>query len=290
MENKRLKENQSAGKLSKKRLAKKRVKELTEGLFSSFCDFLLYWFLLLPVSSLGKSKTSVAVYQMFRDADRLHHDINYQTFKNAYIKLRRKGLIRSIKEWRNKKIATKEGIKRLKSILPFYDEKRFWDGNLYLVQYDIPRKQNHLRNWLRDWLLKKLRAIFLQESLYLIFFNPQELIANFLKDKPHFQGNILISKLEKDGILGEEKIEDFLWRKTGLEELNAEYQNFIDKYKNKKIKEVNLGEVFREFFSILNKDPQIPFELLPKHYLGDEAYLLFLKFFKNRSKFLKVDY
>lgn len=269
----------SLGKKVKKRLSSKKIKKITEGLFSNLCDFFLYWLFLLPASSFGKSRSPADIYQMFREADSLHCEINYQSFKNAYRKLREKGLIETIKEWRNKRVATKEGIKRLKSNLPFYDEKRFWDGNLYLVQYDIPRTQNRIRNLLRDWFLKNLGAIALQDSLYLVFLNPQDLLRDFLKDKTNFEGNILISKLNKDGILGEERLEDFIWYKSGLAELNVEYQNFIDKYK--KAKKVNRSELFRDYFSILKKDPQIPFELLPDEYLGDEAYLLFLKFFKN---------
>lgn len=267
------------GEAARKRINAKRIREITDGLFSTLTDFILYWFLVLPTASLGKSRTSSGMYRAFFQADKTMQEINYRYFKNAYRKLKEKGLINSIKEWKNKQIATKNGLKRLRSLLPSYHEERFWDGNLYIVQYDIPERQSWIRNLLRDYFLKKLGAILLQESSYLLFNNPQDLINRLLKDKPDFEGNILISKLTKEGILGEENIEEFIWYKSGLYDVNNDYRNFIEKYKEKE--KISTVEMFREYFSILKKDPQIPFEFLPDEYLGDEAYLLFLKYFKK---------
>lgn len=266
------------GKKATRRVNTKKIKQVTDGLFSNLVDFVLYTLLLLPASSFGKQSTSIGVYKMFNEADMLQKDINYKSFKNALRKLKEKGLIKSLKDWTNQQIATKEGIKRLKSIVPFYDEERFWDGNLYLIQYDVPRKQNRIRNILRDLFLKKLRAVKLQQSLYLLFYNPQDLIKQFLKDKPNFEGNILISKLTKDGILGEDLMQ-FIWKQSGLADLNEKYRNFIDKYN--KIITSSSSEMAKDFFSILKQDPQVPFALLPDEYLGDKAYLLFQKSIKN---------
>jgi CRISPR-associated endonuclease Cas2 len=267
------------GILAKRRINAKQIREMTDGLFSTLTDLVLYWLLLLPAASFGKSRSSLGVYKAFAEAETMMEEINYHCFKNALRKLKEKGLINSIKEWRSKQIATKEGWGRLKEVLPSYREKRFWDGNFYLIQYDIPENQRGIRNSLRDYFLKKLGAVLLQESSYLVFNNPQDLIQKFLEDKPHFEGNILISKLTKDGFLGEDDIKEFIWYKSGLYDVNNEYRNFIDKYKNKK--DVSLAEVFKDYFFILQKDPQIPFELLPDEYLGDEVYLLFLRHFKN---------
>lgn len=278
-------EKKKARKSAEKRVNARRIKKATEGLVSNVVDFLLYTFLLLPASSFGKHATSSGVYKTFAEADLLQKDINYQSFKNAFRKLREKGLINRIEDWTTKQIATQEGIKRLNSIVPFYDEERFWDGNLYLIQYDVPRKNNYIRNTLRDFFLKKLRAVKLQQSLYLIFYNPQELLKKFLKNKSDFEGNILISKLTKDGILGED-LKQFLWKQSGLTELNQKYRDFIDKYtKNHTFPR---GEIFKDYFSILEKDPQIPFALLPDEYLGDEAYLLFQKQFNNTLFYMHV--
>jgi len=264
---------------ARRRVVAKQIRQITDGLFSSLTDFVLFWLLFLPAASFGKTRSSRAIYQMFNQAERMLQEINYHSFKNAYRKLKEKGLIESIKEWKNKKIATNKGLKRLKSLLPCYDEERFWDKNLYIVQYDIPEDQDYIRDQFRDWFLKKLGGIKLQESSYLLFYNPQELIKKFLKDKQDFQGIIIISKLAKEGFLGEEKIEDFIWWRSGLAELNEEYREFLTKYGKKE--KISLTKMFKDYCNLLKKDPQVPFELLPDEYLGDEAYLLVKKFLKN---------
>jgi phenylacetic acid degradation operon negative regulatory protein len=270
--------SQKIGEKARKRVSSKQIKQITEGLFSSLADCVLFYLLLLPAASFGKSRSSRGVYEMFNQAEGALQEINYYFFKNAYRKLKEKGLIASIKEWKNKRVATNKGLRRLKNLLPFYDEERVWDKNLYIIQYDIPEKQSYIRDQFRDWFLKKLGGIRLQESSYLLFNNPQELIKRFLKEKRDFEGVILISKLTKDGFLGEEKIEDFIWWQSGLAELNVEYREFLDKYDKEKN---SLSKMFQDYFNLLKKDPQVPFELLPDEYLGDEAYLLFNKYFKK---------
>lgn len=266
------------GALAKRRETAKTIRQITDGLFSSLVDFTLYSLLLLPAASFGKRASSAGVYSTFKEADEMLSVCDFQSFKNALRKLKEKGFISSIRDWQNKKIATLEGLKKLKMILPFYDEKRFWDGNLYILQYDISVDQNKVRDAL--WrFLKKLGAVKLQQSSYLLFSNPAELINEFLKDYPYFSGNTLISKLTKQGILGGEDISKFLWSRAGMDEVNSQYRSFIDRYKMSK--DISKSKIFLDYFSILRKDPQIPFELLSDEYLGDEAYLLFLRLSKN---------
>ena len=267
------------GQKALRRVNSKQLREITDGLFSYLTDFVLFWFLFLPAASFGKRRSSQDIYKMFSEAEQSLEAINYRSFKNAYRKLKEKGLINSIKQWRNKAIATGKGLRRLKSLLPFYDEERFWDKNLYIVQYDIAEKQSRIRDQFRDWFIKRLGGIRLQESSYLLFYNPQELVKRFLKDKQDFEGVILISKMTKDGFLGEEKIEDFIWWQAGLAELNVEYREFLEEYSKKE--KISLSKMFQDYFNLLKKDPQVPFELLPDEYLGDEAYLLFNKYFKK---------
>jgi phenylacetic acid degradation operon negative regulatory protein len=266
------------GEKAGRRIIAQKVSQITQGLFSNLADFTLYFLLFLPTASLGKPATSSGIYHTFQEADQALGEINYDSFKNAIRKLKEKGFLNNFKEWKNKKIATIEGTKRLNSVLPFYHEERFWDGNFYIVQYDIPLEQNRIRNLLRE-LLKRLGSIKLQKSSYLLFYNPQDLIKQFLSKHQEFSGNILISQLTKHGILGNEDMVKFLWQQAGLEEINLEYKEFIDKYRSGK--NFSHQEMFIDYFSILKKDPQIPFELLPTNYLGDKAYLLFLKYFKT---------
>lgn len=260
------------------RVIAKKINQTTEGIFSSLIDFTLYSLLLLPAASFGKSTTSRGIYEAFGEANALFKEINYHTFKNSWRKLTEKGLINSLKDWAKKEIATTEGKKRIQSLLPFYDEKRFWDGNLYIVQYDIPIIQNSLRNDFRQFFLKKLGAVMLQASSYLLFYNPDKLIKKYLGQKQEFEGNILVSKLTKDGFIGEAEIKEFIWDKANLSCLNYEYEGFLKKYSKDGFSKVDL---IKDYLAILKKDPQIPFELLPDKYLGDEAYLVFLGYAKN---------
>lgn len=267
------------GRKTKERVKAKKIQKFTNGLFSNIMDFALYYFLLFPISTIGRTKGPADIFQASVKAELLSYQVNFKQLKNAYRKLREKGLITSIKEWQDRQIATNEGIKRLKNLIPFYDEERFWDGNLYLVQYDIPIRQNQIRDRLRDWFLKRLGAVALQKSSYLLFNDPSDLIKSFLDNCSDFEGSILISRLKKDGILGKGQLEKYIWRKSGLDKVNIQYSNFITEYKNeKKINKINM---YNDYFSILKEDPQIPFALMPDEYIGDEAYLLFLKHFKD---------
>lgn len=142
----------------------------------------------------------------------------------------------------------------------------------------MPVKQNLVRDALRR-LLKKLGGVKLQDSAYLVFSDPSELTKKFIEEHQDFLGNILISKLTKHGFLGDMDLVTYLWTQSDLANINNEYREFIEKYKKEKV--ASPVQVSIEYYSILEKDPQLPFELLPEEYLGDEAYLLFLSLVKN---------
>lgn len=267
-----------SGETAKRRVSSKKISQITNNLFSTLVDLTLFSFFFLPLSSFGQRATSSGVYKTFKEADELLSEFNYQSFKNALRKLKEKGLVENLKEWHRRKLATKDGLIRLREMLPQYREKRDWDSNLYVLQYDVPVKQNLIRDALRRFL-KKLGALKLQDSTYLVFSDPSKLIKKFIEEYQEFLGNILISKLTKNGFLGDIDLVTYLWTHSGLAKANDEYREFIEKYK--KDKSVSPAQMSIEYYSILEKDPQIPFELLPNEYLGDEAYLLFLRLVKN---------
>lgn len=260
------------GELAKKRLLKKQVKKITEGLLSATTDLLLFS-LYLPAASLGTRPTRAGVDQTFDEAYQMLEELNYKTIKRALYQLKKQGLIESSTNWLIEPFITQAGKKRLESLLPFYDEKRKWNGHLYLVNYDIEVKRNRLRDVLRE-SLRKVGSVKLQNSLYLCFYNPHNILKDFL-EKYHLKGTVLVSELGKKGFLGKGELKEFLWQTAELEELNQRYQSFLEKYQNKK--EVSKIEVSFAYYSLLQDDPQLPFELLPDEYLGDKAFLLFQK-------------
>lgn len=253
-----------------KRTVRKEIKKRTHQLFSATTDCLLFC-LFVPLAAGGKRRTARGVDQTFEEAFGLLQGINYQTIKRALYHLKNKGLIKNAKDWALEPIITAEGKKRLESYLPVYDEKRIWDGRLFLVNYDIEITKNRLRDLFRG-TLRQIGAIKLQNSLYLTFYNPHKVLQDFL-DEHDLHGTALVSELGKDGFIGQGELKEFLWEQAGLEKLNQHYEEFIEQYKNQK--HFSKTQVALDYYSVLRDDPQLPFQLLKDEYLGDQAYLVF---------------
>lgn len=273
---KKISKEVSKEKIVQQRITRKRVKKLTDGLFGSLVDLTLFS-LFLPLSSFGHAASSRGVYETFKETDEALAEFNYQHIKRSLTKLKEQGLIESFKSWTNEPMITLAGKKRLKNLLPVYQEKRPWDGKIYLVNYDISSKQNYLRNRLRD-LLEKLGGFEIQDSLYLIANNPYQFVQEFIKEN-NPDGLILISELGKQGFVGEDSLKDFIWVNAGLEKINDRYNDFIGKWKDVK-GGFSKTAVAIDYYSILQNDPQLPFKILSDDYSGDEAYLLFQKLIK----------
>jgi len=256
--------------ISKGRVRLKRVKQISEGIFSTLFDITLFC-LYLPICSFGKNPTSRDVYKTFSEAEDLLKDINYDTFRRSLEILHRYGLIETLKKWSNEPKITAAGKKRLESTLPQYQTSRFWDGKMYLINYDFAINENIIRDKFREYI-KRLGALKLQDSLYLISNNPYIFINKFQKEYK-FHGVILVSELDKKGFLGQDNLKEFIWKISKLEEVNNRYAEFIAKYKHQR--KTSLIKISFDYYSILRDDPQLPFELLPKEYLGNEAYLLY---------------
>lgn len=242
---------------------------MTDGLVGSAVNGILFW-LYLTGASLGKSKTSGSMYKAFREADQALTEFNYTSFKQILNKLYKQGLIKKSKAYSQLEIEiTRKGRERIQRIIPQYQQERPWDGFLYLVSYDIPEIQHVSRNILRKYL-KKHGCARLQESLWLTPYNPRKLLDEFA-DEHRIVGTILLSKLGQDGAVGEESIYQLLDRVYQLSKLNMRYSEFIEEEKR-----LHSNRFFLtiKYEGILRDDPQLPFELLPKDWRGDDAYRL----------------
>lgn len=257
-------------------MRKKGLKEIilkaSEGLFATTTDIALY-LIFLTGASFFKPYGSRGVYQAFTEADEALKEVNYQTIKMALVRLKKQGLVTKEIE------ITKAGLRRINEIIPSYDKKRIWDKKIYLVTYDIPTSRNRDRDLLREYL-KRIGCALLQESVWLTPYNPKRILATFADGK-NLAGTILVSDLGLDGGVGEEDIKTLVKRVYHLTELNEEYQNFLDQYSQDK-RPSSLKASF-DFYQILQKDPQLPFELLPEDWQGEKAYQLFLKITKGKS-------
>lgn len=250
---------------------KSLVKEITYGVCGSLIDLLL-WQIFLVGASFGKSGPR-GVHQAFQEADESLQGINHKTLAATWYQLTKKKLLTYHK--RNNLYSpeiTEFGQKRLKETLPHYHKRRPWDKRIYLITYDIPEKSHTKRDIFREFL-KQMDCKLLQESTWLTPYNPRLLVKEFI-NKHKVPGAIIISDVGRDGGIGEENIQDLLVRLYSLEKLNERYEKFI---RNIEEKNNTLRNLLFEYLSILKNDPQLPFLLLPKGWLGVKAYELYEK-------------
>ena len=248
------------------------VKELlfekSEGVLSTLTDALLWtvFFAVYPSSRGG------AGWEKTMAADTLLSEINYQSLKNTLYNLKKRGLAEYVRGKTLEPRITKEGKKRIASLVPAYYEKRTWDGRVYLVTYDVPEKRRDDRDVLRD-LLVNLGAGRLQASVYLSPYNPKGALQQFIKERD-LSGWIIVSDLGKDDSIGEKDLRDLIIEVYNLEVLNERYKDFIEKH-GEKVDQIDSSQTAFSFYSILIDDPQLPFELLPSWWKGSRAYRLF---------------
>lgn len=236
---------------------------------SAITNTLLFTFYLYG-AGFGKYG-SVGMYRAFDEAQQTLDDCNYQSIKNAFYQLTKAGLVtRSRKRSHVELTITNEGKKRIAELFPTYRNERPWDGHVYLISYDIPTKANISRNILRAYI-RRTGGALLQESLWLNPYNPQSLIEEFVETRA-IKGTVLVSKLGKDGAVGDEKLTDLISRIYKYPTLRERYTQFIDQYNKKQQPFIKTAMVYT---SILRDDPQLPFALEPKNFPGHQANLLF---------------
>jgi len=240
------------------------VIEITEGVLSHMVDMALwmaaYWGTMsLPQSSSGQ------LWRARIEADRFLNEMNYDVIKQAIQNAKARGFIQKSRRHAWPQI-TEAGKRKLAAALPRYDGERVWDGRLHLITYDIPEVKRRDRALLREYL-KRIGCGMLQESVWLTPYNPIDTVRSFIEDH-NLGGTIIISDLGKDGSIGEEDVSSLVTRIYNLADLNNAYKAFL---KENKGKPVDHWMVLR-FFSILRRDPQLPFTLLPDWWKGTEAY------------------
>ncbi|MDP2930571.1 MAG: PaaX family transcriptional regulator C-terminal domain-containing protein, partial [bacterium] len=157
---------------------------------------------------------------------------------------------------------TLEGQKRLKKILPGADYTKKWDGNWYLVSFDIPEKLRGTRNILRA-VLRRLGFGRVQKSVWISPFN---LLGDIEKtvDDLDIASYVILSISDK---VGREESRTLAGRIWHISAFQKEYLEFIQKCKTGKM---SRAQRFFGYHSIADRDPSLPKELLPRDWLGDE--------------------
>lgn len=167
---------------------------------------------------------------------------------------------------------TQEGKRKLKSILPVFSPQKKWDGNWYLVIFDVPEKLRRKRDILRE-KLKKLGFGQLQQSVWIspinYLFLLEKVIFNY-----QLESYVIFSQTNKIGRETSQELAGKIWK---LNELNKKYQKFILDWERTHDKKEKCFLQMR-YLQILSKDPQLPKELLPKEWAGNKAHQLVKNF------------
>lgn len=256
---------------------RRRVAKRIEGLVSSVTDVtLLSIFSVLYSARPGRRTMQDALFGP-NGATELLEEVNYQVIKRALYKLTAKGFIKRTAQRTQEFEITAFGKRRIDTLIPEYHSRRPWDKHVYLISYDIPSTHNAARNLLRDHI-RKTGGALLQDSLWIHPYNPSALLKEFTSVHS-IPGTILVSKLGKDGTIGEEKLVDLLRRVYKLDDLADRYDEFLDRFSGKKIDSPALLCI--AYSAVLTDDPQLPFPLLPHDFPAEEAYLLFSSHFSK---------
>jgi len=195
-----------------------------------------------------------------------------------FTSLRQKRLQKSLKSslyhlselgWRKEWKITNEGYKRLKEVIPVYGETRSWDGWLYLVIYDIPENLRRSRQKLRI-RLQELKFGILQESAWISLENPQTFL-NEVIEWNELEDYVLVLKTK---LVGKNRrgMVPIMTKAFGLDLLNLQYKSFLALVEEGKTEIEKLALIF---LGILKTDPQLPYRLLPKDWLGDKSYKIY---------------
>ena len=238
----------------------KLILRISDGFFSSLIDLILWNIFFLTEVALSGSPGRINQAEILATRD--FQKFNSLIIKRAISQTKLKGFIKE------DFTLTKEGETRLKNIFPKYFGKKKWDGNWYLVIYDIPETKRKLRDILRE-NLRHLGFGELQASVWISPFNFFGEIERIVKDYNLFP-YVLFTISDR---VGREEAKILARRVWKLEKTNEQYKRLLEE-----IKKGDEQSFYFRYLNILEGDPQLPDELLPEDWKGNEAHGLFKKF------------
>lgn len=254
-------------KTEKLKPSKREINEATFGWLGTARDLAL----VMLVAAAGLHQ---AAYSRRRSADRVLEDA-----ARLFEKLRSERLQKSLRcglyqlasaGYRDGWRVTDEGYRRLKELVPKYiePEERQWNGDIYLVMFDIPENLKRSRQKLRN-TLTDIDFRMIQESVWMGFSDPADLLEEDLKlwEIDEF---VLFTKATPP--LGQAGLKTFVRQAFGLDKLNLRYEAFL---KNVQEQRLDPTELVLMYLSILKQDPKLPKSLLPAGWLGDRAFLVY---------------
>lgn len=255
--------------ITKTKKIKEVIFEITKGLVYKIEDFVLFQFALLedlsPKYASQMSMTNIMERLNLRMSG-IDPDEYYKSFNRAFKAARQNNWIKK------DKTLTKEGKKRLESIIPSYHKPKSWDSDWYLVIFDIPEQKKGIREMFRE-RIKKLGFGQLQRSVWISPYNFLPNVQDIIKQYYLYQ-QVILSQTSKIGQQDPRSLANRVWR---LDKINKAYANFIYHWRDCQKEDIFPFKVRVEYWSILEKDPQLPEELLPDYWYGEDAYRIFQK-------------
>lgn len=251
-------------KFIKKKNITKIVLKVSDGILASLTDLVLWnLFYFAEISPLGHpTNLRKAEYFAYRNLEKF----NYESIKRAFYNTKSKGWVKE------DLTLTEEGKKRLESLTPVYFGKKKWDGNWYLVSYDIPEKKKRRD---RDILRENLKRLGLGEMHASLWVSPFNFLPEIEKIVKEYQLSpfVILAISDKVGKEVSKVLANKIW---GLDRINKVYKKIVEQAKKK-----SPDNLVFEYFSILQRDPQLPSKLLPSDWAGEEAFFLFKKYTTN---------
>lgn len=167
------------------------------------------------------------------------------------------------------RLTSKANEKLTRDFPIFRMQKRKWDGKWRLVIFDIGEEIRILRDSLRD-KLKELGFGMLQKSIYISPYDFTTDMYEFLKaQKLLGKAFVLTAKHE---LMGDaQDLARHVWRLDKLEEEYELLWQMIIRAGKTKDKEQIVKKIKNKYLELIQKDPCLPFDLLPSDWIAEEV-------------------
>lgn len=270
-----MKLKKSIKSIKSKRPIGRKVSKLTFGLLHSLGDLILLWLHfaeefdpLTPHSFATPPMKKLDVLLEGYGSDKLY---------NNFYQLREKGWLDP--DWK----LTKEGWKKLKGALPECKKPSQWNGEWYIVTFDIPESCRRKRDALRE-KLEKLGFGRLQNSVWISPVNYLANIESWVKFH-NIENWVIPSATNKLGRVASEELAERVWH---IERINERYKDFISLckkfFRKEKGYKFDKFRIIMNYLRILKEDPQLPENLLSADWQAKLAHKFYQKLLGSKTR------
>lgn len=157
-------------------------------------------------------------------------------------------------------------------------KQKTWDGFWRVIIFDVKEEDRKNRDDLRKHLVK-LQFGRLQNSTYITPYDFDNSFRDWLKARG-LSSQVMMMECKQKYLGKPKKLAEAIW---GLSGINKEYQVVIDRLstrfgiRSKQKREEFLKKVYKQYLSVITKDPFLPVELLPKDWLATKCQKYILR-------------